>query len=138
MSRLKYLLIGLTIGVILTSTVFAQPAKEFVLRLADYPILVKGELYVDDELPFLNYEGSTYIPLRAVSEILGVETNWNESLRRVETGGEKTQTPPPPKPSEPVIEAVSSQLVKSVSVEPAFMVAVPTPISGGVGIIPWR
>ena len=101
MSRLKYLLIGLTIGVILTSTVFAQPAKEFVLRLAEYPILVKGELYVDDELPFLNYEGSTYVPLRAVSEMLGVEISWNESLRRVEIGEEKTQTPPPPKPPEP-------------------------------------
>jgi hypothetical protein len=58
---------------------------------ARYPIIVNENLYEGD-LPILNYEGFTYVPLRAMSDLLNTHILWNEALRQVEiTHGEPLQ-----------------------------------------------
>ncbi|MDQ2087139.1 cohesin domain-containing protein [Herbivorax sp. ANBcel31] len=47
------------------------------------------DIYVNDvqykgENPPLVIDGRTYLPLRALGDVLGIDVNWNEELRRVE------------------------------------------------------
>lgn len=81
----KTVIIVLLIGTLLmfTTTAFANSIKEFILVQAEYPIFVNDSLYTGD-LPLLNYEGSTYVPLRAMSELLNVDILWNQEMRQVE------------------------------------------------------
>jgi hypothetical protein len=87
----KGIMIGLLIGASLmfTTTSFADSIKEFILKEADYSIIVNDNLYQSSELPILNYEGYTYVPLRAITELLGVDISWDQQLRRVEISHEK-------------------------------------------------
>lgn len=83
---MKRIFIGIIIGIVLTfsTTVFSETVKEYILKKVSYPILVNGIEYIDEELPALNYEGNTYVPLRAVGDILGVGVRWNDELNRAE------------------------------------------------------
>ncbi|KIL38492.1 hypothetical protein SD70_25970 [Gordoniibacillus kamchatkensis] len=85
---MKKLIIGIIIGISITATssVFADSVKEYILTKIDYPILVKGKEYTNADLPALNYQGNTYVPLKAVGDVLGAAVTWNEQLKRVEIG----------------------------------------------------
>ncbi len=48
-----------------------------------FPILVNGETKTFDK-PIVVIEGSTYLPLRAMGNVLGVNVSWNEEKRQVE------------------------------------------------------
>lgn len=61
-------------------------AKRFVLTQAEYPIFVNGVEYKDANFPPLNFNGTTYIPLSKIGDILGVEYRWNAAEKRVEIG----------------------------------------------------
>ncbi len=90
---IKGLILGIVIGAVLMFPVssFASSITEFILVNAQYPIIVNDNLY-EGELPILNYEGSTYVPLRTMSELLDVNIFWNETLRQVEiTHGDPTE-----------------------------------------------
>lgn len=87
MKTTKNIIIGIAIGVSITSMpTFANTVKSYLLTKVSYPIIVNGEEYSDEELPVLNYQGSTYIPLRAVGDLLGSNVEWNGELGRVEIG----------------------------------------------------
>lgn len=88
---MKKYLIGFIIGVCLTlaTSAFAEQAKQFVLTLAEYPIFVNGDEYIDDELPVLNYNGSTYVPLAKLGYLTGVDYTWNKELFQVEINTDK-------------------------------------------------
>lgn len=79
---------GLLVGsvVMVAAPSFAAAVKQYLLVDATYPVHVNGTAYESSELPILNYEGSTYIPMRAVGDILGVPVNWNEVEQRAEIG----------------------------------------------------
>jgi hypothetical protein len=79
--------IGFLVGAFLmfSNSLFASSIKEFVLVKAQYPIIVNDNLY-EGNLPILNYEGFTYVPLRAISELVGTHIFWNEKLNQVEIG----------------------------------------------------
>ncbi len=47
--------------------------------------MVNGEEFVSDP-PALIVDGSTYLPLRAMGNTLGVSVDWNEELRQAEIG----------------------------------------------------
>lgn len=104
MDKIKYLLAGVFLGTLLSSTAFAEPAREFMLKLVDYPVLVGGEEYVDEELPFLNYNDRTYVPLKSVGEMLDLEIEWNEEQRRVEIGVPGELMPESDEPEDPEAE----------------------------------
>ena len=84
----KGFVLGLLAGAILMMSTYAVagPITEYILALADYPVYVNDELYEPGPLalPMLKYRGYTYAPLRAVSELLGVDIEWNEAMGRVE------------------------------------------------------
>lgn len=83
---MKKFVIGISVGVIfaLGTTVFAESIKQYILKEASYPIIVNGIEYQDNELPILNYEGSTYVPLAKLGDLTGVDYAWNGDLRQVE------------------------------------------------------
>jgi Cullin, a subunit of E3 ubiquitin ligase len=95
---LKKALIGLLIcfamSICATAPALGVPGKQFILTRASYPIFVNGVEYKDEQLPALNYEGKTYIPLSKIGDILGVEYRWNAEKRRVEIGGVIKDRPP--------------------------------------------
>lgn len=63
---------------------FAVSVKQYVLVQAGYPVYVNGQEYTSGEQPILNYQGSTYIPMRSVGDILGADVQWNSELQRSE------------------------------------------------------
>ena len=91
---IKGLILGIIIGAVLmipTSLFAAGSLTQFILVNARYPIMVDGNLYEGD-LPILNYEDFTYVPLRTLSELLNVNIFWNEALKQVEiTHGDPTE-----------------------------------------------
>lgn len=90
---MKGLALGIVIGSLSMLPIysFANALAQYILVDARYPIMVEDNLYEGD-LPILNYEGYTYVPLRTMSELLSVNIFWNETLKRVEiTHGNPTQ-----------------------------------------------
>lgn len=90
---MKGLALGMIIGALLMLPVSSLAGSPTVFSLVNalYPILVEGTVYQED-LPILNYEGSTYVPLRTMGELLSVNIFWNETLRQVEIShGEPTE-----------------------------------------------
>ena len=85
---MRKIIIGFIVGCVLSmsATAFAAPVKQFILTKITYPILVNGVEYADEQLPALNYEGNTYIPLAKIGDLLGVDYRWNAEKKRVEIG----------------------------------------------------
>lgn len=83
---IKGFIIGLIVGVfvMLTTTSLANTIKEYMLVNVSYPILINEVVYESEELPVLNHQGHTYVPLRAISDLLSSGIHWNEELRQVE------------------------------------------------------
>lgn len=46
----------------------------------------KRQKKFESDKPIVAIEGSTYLPLKAIGDVLGVPVQWNEKLRRVEVG----------------------------------------------------
>lgn len=87
MFKNRQLIIGILIGALVFGGIPAFAATgQYILTQARYKIVVNGVEYADTELPILNYNGTTYVPLRAVGKLLGNEPRWNEEKRQVEIG----------------------------------------------------
>ncbi|WP_308637083.1 Gmad2 immunoglobulin-like domain-containing protein [Paenibacillus silvisoli] len=78
-------IVGLLSGsmLMLAMPTMAATVKQFVLGEAAYPIEVNGSTYESDQLPVMNYKGSTYVPLRAVGDLLGATVGWDSAQRKV-------------------------------------------------------
>lgn len=74
------LLIGLTISM---GIVYAS--ESYTAYKATFPVFVNGTILKSDK-PIVTIEGSTYLPLKLVSEVLGVKIEWNNIEKRVEIG----------------------------------------------------
>jgi len=79
-----------TLLICLPASSFAASGKQYTLKIVDYPILVNGVEYRDDQYPALYMEGRTYIPLAKIGDILGVTYRWNAEKKQVEIGGMTT------------------------------------------------
>ncbi|WP_135555624.1 Gmad2 immunoglobulin-like domain-containing protein [Paenibacillus cymbidii] len=86
MKTFKGFAIGLLAGVLLMVSVpsLAATIKQYTLVDITYPVMVNNAQYQSTELPVLNYDGNTYIPMRAVGDMLGASVNWNEAQKRAE------------------------------------------------------
>lgn len=63
-------------------TVYAESGKVYKTVGATYPIYVEDKILKSD-LPILNYKGSTYLPLRKVSEAVDANISWDDIDKRV-------------------------------------------------------
>src|SRR5689334_609642 len=81
---MKKVLIGVVIGFLLGSTLFAYAAS-YIVEDATFPIWVNGKEFKSDK-PIVTINSSTYIPLKAIGEALNIKVNWNSTLNRVEIG----------------------------------------------------
>jgi hypothetical protein len=86
MKSIKGFVVGLLVGGTLMVSVssFAAELKQYILGDPQYPVYVNGLPYESPDLPIMNYEGNTYIPMRAVGDILGASIAWNAELNRAE------------------------------------------------------
>lgn len=85
---MKKVFVGIVIGstITLTTSVFADTIKEYILTKIEYPIYVNGNEFKSNELPALNFQGNTYLPLKAIGDALAKPVKWNDQLKRVEIG----------------------------------------------------
>jgi hypothetical protein len=64
----------------------AFAATQFIANIAEFPVYVNGELFQAKTGMILAIEDRTYLPVRDMSDALGIAINWNEELRQVEVG----------------------------------------------------
>lgn len=82
--EMKKFLSGLFLGAIVFTSIGVF-AVSYVAEPATFKIMVNGKEFVSDK-PALVVEGSTYLPLRAIGEALGVPVTWNAELMQAEVG----------------------------------------------------
>jgi len=80
---MKKYIAGFIAGVFATVgiTAFADEVRSFIAEKATFDVYVAGEKF-ESEKPPVVIEGSTYLPLKATGEALGVDVTWNEKERR--------------------------------------------------------
>lgn len=75
-------------GVIIGALLFCSTglwAEAPMATVADFKILLNGALF-NPNPPAVVINGSTYLPLRVMSNALNIPITWNETLRQVEIG----------------------------------------------------
>lgn len=78
--KIKYFILGFIASLVLTISGYSFAEDIFNVVRVEYPILVDGKEMASD-LPTLNYNGSTYIPLRKFSEATGATVDWDDSAK---------------------------------------------------------
>ncbi|MCM3629058.1 stalk domain-containing protein [Paenibacillus glycanilyticus] len=98
----KGFIIGLVMGGLLMTALPSMAATNetvkgskttYSLTEAGYPIEVNGAVYAGQGLPVLNYKGNTYVPLRAIGDMLGASVAWNDRLGKVVIRSEAAPAP---------------------------------------------
>ncbi len=95
---MKKLFGGIIIGTMVTVSsigVFAS-VKSYTLSKAETKISVDGTPYNATDLPILNLDlnggSNTYVPLRAISEMLDTSVSWNGATNSIEITSKNTST----------------------------------------------
>lgn len=73
----KGFILGIIVTLILTSIVLASDALQDVFT-SSFPVTVNGQEYTS-ELPILNYQGRTYLPLREFGNATGVNVDFQDN-----------------------------------------------------------
>lgn len=83
--KFKELLLGIVIGGVIFGAipVIANNIDTFFAKKVDYPIMVNGET-TKLNMPIVSIDDRTYIPLRSLCDVLGINIFWNEEYRRIE------------------------------------------------------
>lgn len=80
---MKKFISGLLTGVIITGSVTL--AASYVADPVTFKVLVNGKEFTSDP-PAMIINNSTYLPLRAMGNALGVPVEWNDELKQAEVG----------------------------------------------------
>jgi hypothetical protein len=101
---LKKFIAGLISGIILASSAAAYGAGQEVMALfTSFRFLVNGEERQLDASPIL-VNGSSYLPVRAISNMLGFEVAYHSDIRTIELKSKLQEEPPAESTSEEVSE----------------------------------
>jgi hypothetical protein len=85
MKKFRGFAIGLLVGgILMTAFPTWAATMKYILVNVSYPVYVNNTEYKSPQLPILNYEGNTYIPLKAIGELLGGAVQWNADQKRAE------------------------------------------------------
>lgn len=74
---------------------------------ATFKVMVRGEEFISENPPIV-VEGRTYLPLRALGGVLGVDVEWNAELKQAEVAMKATSTPVTTPVTTPVATSDSS------------------------------
>lgn len=88
---MKRFVCGLLVGLLLGMSFLVMAAEQYTAIKVSFPVLVNGKALVTDK-PVVTINGSTYLPLRVIGEVLSVPVNWNSQLSRVEIGNTPSTT----------------------------------------------
>lgn len=69
---------------IISSLSVRADIKDYILHLVDYKVMVDGKEYTDSKHPILNYEDTTYVPMKKLADLLGADVNWNNESYQAE------------------------------------------------------
>lgn len=89
---IKYYISGFLSAMLLTSAVYAEPIqKELHVVYANVKIYIDGKLIdlkdANNQLVQpLNFNGTTYLPVRTIANVLGKSIRWDEKLKAVHIG----------------------------------------------------
>lgn len=91
LKKYRQLVLGIIIGVMITGVVaFAGELRTFVAEEANFPVLVDGSP-ISLDMPVVTIEGRTYLPLRAMGDVLGISVEWNEEKGQAEVAKDTKQ-----------------------------------------------
>lgn len=96
--KIKYIAIGLIAGLCINNISAIASSINLIVSKVTYSVMINNKPLETDK-PILNYEGSTYLPLKAIGDSLGVKVAWNNELRRVEIGNSVVSPTPSPVPT---------------------------------------
>jgi hypothetical protein len=81
---MKKLVSGLVIGGILaTCPLTYAETTSWIADMATFKVMVRGTEFISEN-PAVAVEGRTYLPLRAMGDVLGVSVEWNDELKQAE------------------------------------------------------
>lgn len=95
LKKYKQLIVGIILGAIIFNvapSMALSGLKTIDVMYNNIKIAVDGKEVETDSEPFI-YEGRTYVPIRFVSEALGMEVNWNDKTKTVEITNTSSSTP---------------------------------------------
>ncbi|NOU89782.1 peptidylprolyl isomerase [Paenibacillus sp. LMG 31460] len=89
--KVKGLIVGLTIGSVLSGTVAFAANSQIEVAFRSLKYMFDGVEKAPSEAKGFIYEGSTYVPLRFVSEALGKKVAWDEENETIWIGNNPKQ-----------------------------------------------
>ncbi|MDQ0915570.1 peptidylprolyl isomerase [Paenibacillus sp. V4I5] len=89
--KVKGLIVGLTIGSVLSGTVAFAANSQIEVAFRSLKYMFDGVEKTPAEAKGFIYEGSTYVPLRFVSEALGKKVEWDEENETIWIGNNPKQ-----------------------------------------------
>lgn len=112
--RLKFYMLGLLTGFIFVGGLSYADEGFYQLQKMECAIWSNGK-EVSMDMPVLNYNGSSYVPLRKFSEVAGANIEWNPETKIIQLMPDINE----------VIKEVPREVVKEVSVEKIVTKEVP-------------
>ncbi|MNI13166.1 Foldase protein PrsA 3 precursor [compost metagenome] len=89
--KMKGLIVGLTIGTMLTGSVALASGTQIEVAFRNLKYMFDGvEKAPTDQKSFI-YDGSTYVPIRFISEALGKPVEWDEANETIWIGNNPTR-----------------------------------------------
>ncbi len=80
--KYKQLLIGITIGSLITAFPVGAAVQEYILYKSECTLVNSdGTKYEDKDYPVLMYKGSNYVPIGKIAQFLGVEFTWEGTTK---------------------------------------------------------
>jgi len=83
-NSVKWFVLGILFTIILGTTVMANQTRSIEVNFGGIRIMVNNQLFIPQDAegniiePFI-WNGVTYLPVRAVSEALGVDVRWSNN-----------------------------------------------------------
>lgn len=88
--KMKGLIVGLTIGTMLSGTIAWAAGTQIEVAFQNFKYMFDGVEKVPSEGKSFIYEGTTYVPIRFVSEALGKPVEWDEANETIWIGNNPT------------------------------------------------